>query len=80
MILHDVLSWTQEDFERDDLEEHILDDTSHTVRFVLHDKTIEFNGGTSSKGVRLIRGLFFKYFEAPEDIEYFTKQIDSDII
>ena len=78
VILHNILNWSQEDFEEAELEDYILDDTSYAVQFLLPDKTIEFRGSTSSKGIKLIRNLFLKYFEVPEGIKYIIKQNDCD--
>ncbi len=68
IIINDIINWEQERFEEIDIDECILNDMSYRVKFVLADKTIEFFGGTSSKGVRLVKDLFFKYIEPSFEI------------
>ena len=79
IIKNHLLIWSQEKFESFDENDYISDDITYTVEFVLDDKTIEYNGGTSSKGVMMFRYLFDKFFSVPDGIDYTWEEVVPDI-
>ena len=70
-----ILNMSKEEFNDFEMDQYIHDDLSYKLKIVFDGNYFEYNGGTSSNGVKKIRCMFEKYCSPPKDIayDYYTK-------
>lgn len=71
LIEIDILNISSDEFRAYDTEEFIHDDLDYNLTIYFDGKHFAYNGGTSSKGVKIMRLLFEKYFTPPMDADYY---------